>query len=1022
MNTTYYICIICIVVVFYYLFKFEQVEKYINSFDDILDNECGKKSKIKYKDSNRYPNYVGWNKQLNANCSEQQCGKEECFVLKKQKNCNNRNIYNNEYLGYMWSYDISDKIFDEKDNVCKSKNCFDKQYCFSNSESLKCSPQIVCKDEDTFYYDYIDNQIKNGTYVDTCKIEPCFNLDTENKWKKTEYVNVVDVCGNLNWRPLNLDLNDDNEIKSEEYIKECKKEELNCSKSNDLCCNSDEYKRKSIRNPDYMCTNTIHDQVITYEPDYSDPNNPTCVPQDTCGIRKCPNQHIDCWELEGEWTDRKWNNNKFNQIYSRDEKGEWTCEYKRENTIWNDDMLLGENSKCTVWIEPPSTNSGFCKEKHGYESMDITCEYVDSSRVLKRTYELVLDETGSNCRYETEQGEILENGICTELTSSDCPEDQYLEETIANRTSMCKKCPDGYYKNSSDERGTGACSENASCNKDLETCGFNDEGISTCDYCLTPTDNIEVKQIKFLQEISNEGECVFDQRYTGDCHRCTTDTINCNKDFLQISDTNNLFISGNEYYYADCSPYYQFDVERKICKRVVECTEGNRDCYYQKDGLIKYGSFNHFLDPNTNTCKYRSTLGSFVIDGDNCQMSCPVNYVQQPNESDNGTGWCLSTYEGGAGGGALDWNIGQVSRQLRQDNSKYSQYYITNLGTYANDIKNYVSIVKIPEILSEKVYQEEQLYPLNKKKILLFEQQSWESRFGQSGSILSIELDETEIITEINNINTKLAELRNSLEYYYAVQVFLETKNPKILILFFDEILDEEIDDTMATDSFVRNVESIWTSQTYTNPLQESIKWWLTPTKLKDVNDIHCYKMHPSALKDIKDKITNATKTKTEYPHNYYENVFDDVANHDVFGIIFDFLYLNKAYMGKLEKQNLRTPSFKVRACNINQSNLRFFNEYIRTTKRLDSDNYYEGFLFYEKRGSNASISFELLDNNTDCNKVLNIGDIILVKNEKLNKIKFFDCTGEISLLRFLVCIDRENCTEISTSILQNFN
>lgn len=47
MNTTYYICIICIVVVFYYLFKFEQVEKYINSFDDILDNECGKKIKNK---------------------------------------------------------------------------------------------------------------------------------------------------------------------------------------------------------------------------------------------------------------------------------------------------------------------------------------------------------------------------------------------------------------------------------------------------------------------------------------------------------------------------------------------------------------------------------------------------------------------------------------------------------------------------------------------------------------------------------------------------------------------------------------------------------------------------------------------------------------------------------------------------------------------------------------------------------------------------------------------------------------
>ena len=553
-------------------------ESFNINIDDVLDNKCTELN----TDLN---NYIGPWDGGRGTCGKYTCPKETCFFLEIDKTLSPK--YNNS--GYKWSSETTSQEMQEVDN---NRTCVSK----SSTTHPEHNTPLIC-----------DTEKQNAPDHNT--IDFCYTYDENSmSWTKDKYIKLLDRNGVYQWRKL-TDLND---TISEQNIKTCRKEPVNCSASNYYCC-------EQPGHPD-PCLNrhkTIKDKVIEYVPTGADGTE--CITYDTCTATSCfTGTNTDplfknCWQFNN--TTRKWNNNRYQKEFR-----DGICAY-----FDNNDMKLSVDNLDDLYTKEicKSEKPEYTQEACALENAPIDCGFLDDNEnFYTKTYFSRLNYKGDGCRYETDTGhDILldnlyqsklysfnypyflpNNDLCPPLSPQQCKDSENFLEIIPNSPPECRSCPEQSYRNDNMfavSEGT-ACTPLPDCSKDY--C----DGDNCC-FKRINSDKLEQTKLNMIPQRSNcvpDDDSICEKNEDGTYYECPF---------------NKTIRSGNKIFCDNCPKDYDLEIKGDTleCSRVYECPYSRQKClnsenthfftYYHENDTDKFSPciWKNFEEPSdtVNVCR-----------------------------------------------------------------------------------------------------------------------------------------------------------------------------------------------------------------------------------------------------------------------------------------------------------------------------------------------------------------------------------------------------------------------------------
>lgn len=615
-------------------------EKFVNSFDDILDKKCNELNQ-------NLNNYIGpWDGE-NGRCGTYTCPTETCSYIAKDNDIRGINAYT-------YKEETQEKILNispKNERECKSRN----------GELVNRQDAI----QGTTYN--CGNDIKNSpnhNEINFC-YEPIDQGDTL-RWSKKTYVNAMNMDGTYNW--VNIDSPAGSPIINDMTPESCIKEPLDCSQCNYYCC--EYYTGKDI---DKRCTKETATNADTYIHHNLKQQRDTgafyCEAGNTCDVIGCMYNsefYRDCWVYKDSFDDsseREWINKRFERRMKQ-YNNKNICGFFYEDE--NDNIQRYEDVVSMCKTDPPDINADECGIKP-----TISCTYLDKyNSAFDVDYKSVLNNRGDACIYQTltnedrvykdHPQELIQTqvvteanadkvNICPDLTPIDCipqgDEELFLDIKISENNDLvdktsykCITCPPGTYRNTRDDATdvVEACTPEAIC-PSVDDCNKNYydsteiEGSLNCKPCWSNMDDGgDILKKVYLETTPNRGDC-----------EVVKDVCYYTKD----GDNNVLFENCiNKYVYAgseycdNCPPGQAIKVEDDylVCTNIIECDNIDNTClnsdkltfssYTYDNKFDKFSECVYWkIDENTDQNKTHD-----CISNSNCIEKCEVVCPTQP--------------------------------------------------------------------------------------------------------------------------------------------------------------------------------------------------------------------------------------------------------------------------------------------------------------------------------------------------------------------------------------------------------
>jgi len=625
-----YPLIIFLSLVYIYSIYNKYKEKFVSDFDKVLDFKCTSIDETTN-------NYLGpWDGNNNGLCGTYTCPSETCSYLDVD---NSVNTFGTPF--YKWrTENIEQKTVTDADLNVSCVSSHGTQHPMKAGITLNClEPRVNDENhnarENCYEYDYDDNE-----------------------WKKKKYIKLLGSDGNYVWRQIGSL----NVTKREDEVLNCKKEPVDCSQSNQYCCEfpgapdpCTKFQSGEHRRPI-----NIDDQEIVYFIDKNvDDTGNTCATIDTCGIDCINDDNVDrnknCWKYDA--STREWQNDVFSRTFK-----DGVCKYL------NNDETLFHNSYYETGVcqeARPEFTINSCKK----DLKPITCGFLDeSNNYFTRTYEPNLNKSGDRCVYETaskddvlEWGSYLrkgsENGyypenlpeynpLCPLLSPSSCSEPEHYLEVNESGAPTCKPCPAGFYFEENkavdnDDYYTALkwCKPIVRCDTTSE-CKIKGD----CTTCLKRiTSDGTIFENIYLDMIPNKDVCEPDPKYKDICE------FNEDGSYLECGSliiTNNNEV--NNIAFCDLCPegkkVHFSDDGSVTCKRVYDCSQNaNFQLTCLDTNTVSSGEggiFKRFrrenLDDEFTPCVWKEVMGTNIIN--ECRTTCGKGFYRISRGSPNGVG------------------------------------------------------------------------------------------------------------------------------------------------------------------------------------------------------------------------------------------------------------------------------------------------------------------------------------------------------------------------------------------------